>query len=111
MLFRSGQDLEPLRRYLAHAGANRHVIQPLQRKPDYRKRYPELVPPPTGAYRLGCRFVVAPSMIFVNIDGRIMPCPYIKDATNFVSISKLVEESAARRIPRCCTGCREILAA
>lgn len=102
-----GQNLEPLRAFLKERGIKRHVVQPLQPKADYRKRYPgwELAENPSHGL---CRYLVeAPSRYF-NIDGVSLPCPFIKDIAGYRSDDILRAEFAASRVSKVCLGCREI---
>jgi len=107
-----GQPTAPLVNYLRGLGVRRHIVQPLQVKDDYAKRYTEqailkqLAPPPVTHFR--CGFLDAPRMRFFDIDGREMPCCFIKDASLYKSIDDLRQELAARQIPPACAGCREL---
>lgn len=109
---RYGQPLEPLLAYLRGLGVRRHIVQPLQVKDDYARRYadqPVVVHRPTPTllhYR--CGFLDAPRMRFFNIDGVEMPCCFIKDASVFQSIDDLRQTLALRQVPPACTGCREL---
>ena len=109
---RYGQDIAPLVDWLRGLGVKRHVVQPLQVKDDYAKRYGahpvllHLKPPAPLHYR--CGFLDMPRMRFFDIEGREMPCCFIKDASSYVSIEDLRETLAARRVPVACAGCREL---
>jgi MoaA/NifB/PqqE/SkfB family radical SAM enzyme len=103
-----GQDLAPLRRYLQGLGIRQHIVQPLQHKDDYARRYPERVPE-AGAYHYRCRFLQAPVMRFYDIGGRELPCCFIKDTSSFTSIDALAADLARGVVPSPCAGCREIL--
>ena len=52
-------------------------------------------------------FNKADNAIF-NVDGRSLPCPFIKDAADFLSDKNLLKEFAASSVPGICEGCREI---
>lgn len=104
-----GQDLQPLRAYLAQLGIKRHVIQPLNSKDDYAYRYPG------GAQRIElqryhhrCQYIEHGLMRYYSIQGQEMPCCFIKDASKFISTEHVATELAARRVPASCTGCRQI---
>lgn len=107
-----GQAIEPLVAHLKQLGLRRHIVQPLQVKDDYAKRYTaqpvlqRLAPPPPTQFR--CGFLEAPRMRYFDIDGREMPCCFIKDTSGYTSIDDLRQSLAVRQIPRPCAGCREL---
>lgn len=104
-----GQDFGPLRSFLAREGIKRHVVQPLQSKSDYRKRYPGLQFPLAMQTHQGpCQYLTRPAMRFFNVEGRSLPCPFIKDASGYLSDKNLLSEFAASSVPGICAGCREI---
>jgi MoaA/NifB/PqqE/SkfB family radical SAM enzyme len=81
-----GQELSDLRQFVQSKRIDQHIVQPLQRKDDYARRYPERAAP-QGQYHYQCRFLRAPVMRFYDIAGRELPCCFIKDV------------SATRRLP------------
>ena len=109
-----GQALEPLIADLKSRGLRQHIIQPLQVKDDYARRYPKApmlqsriaVRPEITLFR--CGFLDAPRMRYFNIDGIEMPCCFIKDATVYRSADDLRRTSASKTIPAACSGCREL---
>jgi MoaA/NifB/PqqE/SkfB family radical SAM enzyme len=109
---RYGQPIEPLVAYLRQLGVSRHIVQPLQIKDDYARRYADqplvLHRPqaPVHAYR--CAFLDTPRMRFFDIDGTEMPCCFIKDASVYTSMADLRQTLAARQVPPACAGCREL---
>jgi len=103
-----GQDLAPLRRYLNALGLHQHIVQPLQRKDDYARRYPGRVRD-NGVYHYRCRFLDAPVMRFYTIDGLELPCCFIKDTTGFTTIDALGADLKRGVVPAPCAGCREIM--
>jgi MoaA/NifB/PqqE/SkfB family radical SAM enzyme len=102
-----GQDLAPLAAYLKTRGV-KHIIQPLQGKHDYARRYPELVRLTTRVCSYSCRYAKTPIMLYYNLDGVAMPCCFIKDASLFVSIDHIRDSLARRLVPACCEGCNEL---
>jgi hypothetical protein len=84
----------------------------LQVKDDYARRYADqrvlkrLAPAPVTHFR--CGFLDAPRMRFFDIDGREMPCCFIKDARAFTSIDDLRQKLTSSQIPPACAGCREL---
>lgn len=103
-----GQPLEALREYVQSLGIDRHLIQPIQTKADYSKRYPQLVDLGSGQYHFRCRYVFQPSMRYFDVNGRMMPCCSIKESSTYVSIGQIGTELEQQIIPDCCVGCREI---
>ena len=103
-----GQDLSGLRAFLKGKHIDQHIVQPLQGKDDYARRYPERMPV-NGQYHHQCRFLKAPVMRFYDIAGREMPCCFIKDPSAFTSIDALTAELARGLVPKSCSGCREIM--
>lgn len=103
-----GQPLEALRNYVRSLGIDRHVVQPIQPKADYGKRYPELADIGSEKYHFRCRYIFRPSMRYFDVNGRMMPCYSIKDAGAYVSIEHLRTQLDQQTIPDCCAGCREI---
>lgn len=105
-----GQDLAALKDFLRVRGLTRHVVQPLQPKDDYVRRYPERRPV-AGRYHHQCRFLRAPVMRFYDISGRELPCCFIKDTSSFTSIEALSRDLDRGVVPAPCAGCREIMVA
>jgi len=103
-----GQPLEALRVYIQSLGIDRHVVQPIQPKADYSKRYPELLDNSNERYHYRCRYIFQPSMRYFDVNGRMMPCYSIKGTDKYVSIEHVGTQLAQRVIPDCCVGCREI---
>lgn len=107
-----GQDIAPLVTWLRSLGVRRHIVQPLQIKDDYARRYkaqPIVLhnqQPTLQHYR--CGFLDAPRMRYFNIDGIEMPCCFIKDASSYISIEHLRDSLASRQVPAPCAGCREL---
>jgi MoaA/NifB/PqqE/SkfB family radical SAM enzyme len=87
----------------------RHVIQPLQTKPDYSRYYPR--PPrsmePVG--RFSCRYLSRPRMRYYTLEGLEMPCCFIKDTTAYEGMSSMLHHQEAGTWPKCCIGCRYAL--
>ena len=103
-----GQDLDPVRRFVEAGRFGQHIVQPLQGKDDYARRYPDRVTR-GGAYHYRCRFLLAPVMRYYDIDGRELPCCYIKDTSSFRSIEALASDLGRGVVPPACAGCREIM--
>jgi MoaA/NifB/PqqE/SkfB family radical SAM enzyme len=103
-----GQPLDALAAYLKERGLHRHLIQPLQTKDDYARRYPGRVASPTQVPSYRCGYLRRRSVRYFNIDGIELPCCFIKDTKEFTSAQQLRRELAQRKVPGPCTGCREL---
>ena len=103
-----GQPLEALQRYVRSLGIDRHMVKPVNPKADYRIRYPDLISTGNERYHFGCRYIFQPSMRFFDVNGRMMPCCFIKDASKYISIEHIGGELKQHNIPDSCVGCREI---
>lgn len=103
-----GQDIEPLKQYLASVGITKHVIQPLQVKDDYAYLYGDKAVRPDTPITYNCAFLDKPVMRYYNLDGVEMPCCYIKDAKHYISIADLKQQLDNKVVPRSCSGCREL---
>jgi len=84
-----------------------HLMQPLQRKPDYSRYYAKAAatsPPPQG--RFSCGYLAHPRMRYYNLDGLEMPCCFIKDTGVYEGMVAMARHQEAGTWPKCCTGCR-----
>lgn len=104
-----GQPLDELKAFVQAKGIGEHIVQPLQIKDDYRRRYPDFAAPATE-YTYRCRYLEQPLQRTYGMDGREYPCCYIKDPAGFTSIDDLRTALAQKTVPPCCSGCREIVA-
>jgi hypothetical protein len=102
-----GQPQEEVRLFAARHRL-RHIVQPLQRKEDYRRQYAERVAPVTTAGSQRCRYVDSGFMRYFNAAGVAMPCPFIKDARQYQSIDALRAQFDAGAAPDCCAGCAQL---
>lgn len=104
-----GQERTTLDAYLNRHNVTRRVVQPLQTKSDYRRRYPGMIETVAmPANPAACLFLLQPRMVYFNIDGLRMPCCYIKDASRYASATKLLADFASGKVPAACDGCREV---
>ncbi|MGQ0619177.1 MAG: radical SAM protein [Panacagrimonas sp.] len=105
-----GQALDELTQWVKRRGFGRHVVQPLQGKPDYASCYTLEVSKPAVRleYHYRCRYLDENLMLYYSLDGHRMPCAFIKDTTGFVSIDDLRQKLARQEVPVSCTGCRAI---
>lgn len=99
-----GQPLDEVRAFVAKKGL-RHVIQPLQRKEDYRRTYPTAIPASTHDRKGICMHLRRPHMRYFNIEGVEIPCSFIKDVSSYRGVQALYDDFASRRVPECCRGC------
>ena len=65
-------------------------------------------------YCIGCtqprpfQYLTRPMMRIINVDGRSLACPFIKDASGYLSNKNLLNESATSSVLGICEGCWEI---
>lgn len=105
-----GQPLSRLREYLQNRGLLKHIVQPLQSKSDYRRRYLERASATQNwRYHYRCRYILQPVMRFFTINGVEMPCCFIKDLSKYVSVDEIKWRLLHRQVPATCGGCREIM--
>jgi MoaA/NifB/PqqE/SkfB family radical SAM enzyme len=97
-----GQDLAELRQYLKARGL-RHFVQPLQVKPDYAYRYTEVTD--HGSCTYSCPVLAQPGSAYFNIEGRQLPCAFIKDLSKFESRERILAQLHRREVPASCNGC------
>lgn len=83
----------------------RHVSQPLQSKPDYQYRYPQLVPKLPREKRFSCSYLHNDRMRYYDLNGTEMPCPFIKDTSRYPGLAQMHRMQEEGRRPLCCTGC------
>lgn len=103
-----GQPLDSLKTFVRGKGIVQHMIQPLQVKADYRRRYPDF-PAPQELYTYRCRYLEQALHRTYDMHGHVFPCCHIKDPAGFDSIESLRASIARSEVPACCSGCREIL--
>lgn len=102
-----GQDIAPVADFVQALGA-RHIVQPIQAKPDYAKHYGRELPVSFWRHQKQCRYLEQPLMRYFAVDGREAPCCYIKDMSLFTTTQDLKATLAGGKVPGACTGCREI---
>ncbi len=83
-----------------------HVIQPLQRKPDYGRRYLSPAQVPVAQGNFSCAYLSQPRMRYYTLDGLEMPCCFIKDTAGYAGIEALQRHQAQGTWPSVCVGCR-----
>lgn len=103
-----GQPLDALRAWVVARGFRRHVVQPLQRKADYGKRYQVVVSRPLRPAPRTCRFLERDVMRFYPLEGPVLPCCFIKDTTSISSIEGLRLSLAQCHVPPGCVGCMHL---
>jgi pyruvate-formate lyase-activating enzyme len=84
-----------------------HIIQPLQTKPDYSRRYKQQLPGlPAPAGHFSCSYLSGPRMRYFTLDGLELPCCFIKDTASYEGMEAMLAHQRAGTLPVCCTGCR-----
>jgi MoaA/NifB/PqqE/SkfB family radical SAM enzyme len=87
----------------------RHMVQPLQGKDDYSRRYPQRIQLRRQPTEFRCTYLEQDRMRYYDLAGREMPCCFIKDASKFESVSALRTDLASRMAPSACLGCAHLL--
>lgn len=103
-----GQPLNDLKSYLRSRGLSRHLVQEIQPKADYADKYGIAAPVATGPCTYRCHYLEEPRMRYYSLNGMELPCCFIKDTDDFVSIEHLRAQLAAKSVPGSCRGCRMI---
>jgi len=83
-----------------------HIVQPLQTKADYSRRYMKPVPRAEPAYPFSCGYLTQPRMRYYDLNGTEMPCCYIKDAADYEGLKAMIQHQKASSWAKCCVGCR-----
>jgi MoaA/NifB/PqqE/SkfB family radical SAM enzyme len=83
-----------------------HIVQPLQIKADYSRRYmrPTPVVEPTSPF--SCRYLAQPRMRYYDLEGTEMPCCYIKDTGTYEGLDVMLQHQQAGTWAKFCVGCR-----
>ena len=98
-------DLPRIRQFCAQRGL-RHVVQPLQPKPDYSYRYPQLPKiTRTRSGRFSCSYLSQPRMRYYALDGSELPCCFIKDTSAYQGLAAIHEIAGRGETPPQCEGC------
>ena len=87
----------------------RHVVQPLQTKPDYSRRYSSGPPPRAPQAGFSCGYLANPRMRYYTLDGLELPCCFIKDTSEYEGMPAMLHHQQAGTCPKCCVGCRYAL--
>ena len=83
----------------------RQIIQPLQGKPDYQYRYPQIVTRQPKEEKFSCIYLREDKMRYYNLDGTEMPCAFIKNAKQYPGLVEMKRLQHAHQRPVCCSGC------
>jgi MoaA/NifB/PqqE/SkfB family radical SAM enzyme len=87
-----------------------HVVQPLQTKPDYTRRYrPDSQQPSVPQGRFSCGYLASPRMRYFSLDGVEMPCCFIKDTSQYEGMKAMEDHQRLGTWPACCVGCRHAI--
>jgi MoaA/NifB/PqqE/SkfB family radical SAM enzyme len=95
-------------RHWCRARGLRHMVQPLQGKDDYSRRYPQRIQLRRQPAEFRCSYLDQDRMRYYNLAGIEMPCCFIKDASSFESISALHSALDERQVPSACSGCAHL---
>lgn len=108
------QYVSQVRDFARSVAISRHVVQPLQPKDDYARRYRHLIPVVDVSpqpKKLMCRYLNEVNMRYFTVDAVELPCCFIRDANTFVSRSHIKSQLAVGAVPTSCAGCRQIVPA
>lgn len=84
-----------------------HVVQPLQTKADYRRRYSDFIAAESpNSVRFSCPYLTTVRMRYYALDGTEMPCCYIKDSTQYRGLADMMQRQEMGEWPSSCNGCR-----
>lgn len=98
------RDLQDIGRFCRRRGL-RHIVQPLQPKPDYAYRYPGLPKSGVRAKPFWCSYLAGPQMRYYALDGTELPCCFIKDTSSYQGIQAMTALAARGMVPPQCEGC------
>ncbi|WP_426336541.1 radical SAM protein [Pseudoduganella sp. R-31] len=99
--------VQPVREWCRKRGL-RHMIQPLQGKDDYSRRYPQRIQLHRQPTEYRCHLLENDGMRYYDLSGGEMPCCFIKDASRFESIAALRSILEERKVPLPCAGCAHL---
>jgi hypothetical protein len=85
------------------------VVQNLQGKDDYAKGYPERVAFVKNPVHFSCGYLNRDIMRYYNIDGKELPCCFIKDTSSYIDLNTLRLDLYRKKIPVVCRGCSNLM--
>lgn len=88
-----------------HERGIRQIVRPLQGKPDYQYRYPQFIPRLIQEERFSCVYLHQNLMRYYDLNGREMPCCFIKDTKQYQGLKEMKRMQEISQRPGCCTGC------
>ncbi|MHB1214723.1 MAG: radical SAM protein [Thiobacillus sp.] len=105
-----GQPMDLLLDYMRAHRLTRHIIQPIQPKSDYARRYQDHpVVRPLVKHAAGtCRYLLRPLMRYFDVNGKELPCCFIKDTRDFPGVDVMRQLMSRGHVPTVCDGCSEI---
>lgn len=105
-----GQPLDSLVAFLHERKLRRHIIQPIQPKSDYTLRYKDhpAIKPKVNRAAGPCHYLSSPLMRYFGVNGKELPCCFIKDAREFPGVDVMRQQMTVGHVPTVCDGCSEI---
>lgn len=103
-----GQPLDQLKAWVQTRGFGRHIVQPLSPKSDYARKYTVSIEALRRHGPSYCQYLQRPHTRFYTWAGRLLPCVFMKDTTEFTTIPKLRSTLLAGVPTRCCNGCPQL---
>lgn len=90
-----------------------YCVQPLQHKEDYEVVYPMWMrarpgPAEQAADRYECKYLSGGSTHFYDVEGRDLPCCYIKRNADTFDRDAARQQMQSGVVPSHCTGCRQL---
>jgi MoaA/NifB/PqqE/SkfB family radical SAM enzyme len=104
------QDHTPAIAEWCHEHGFKHIVQPLQTKADYSRRYMKQAPVAEPAFPFSCSYLAQPRMRYYDLDGIEMPCCYIKETGTYEGLDAMLQHQQAGTWATCCVGCRYAVA-
>lgn len=105
-----GQPMDALKDYLRAHRLTRHIVQPLQPKSDYAIHYQnhQVIKPLVKRAAGTCRYLSRPLMRYFDVNGKELPCCFIKDTRDFPGVDVMRQMMSRGHVPTVCDGCSEI---
>lgn len=104
-----GQSMDSLLDYLRAHRLTQHIIQPIQPKSDYARRYQNHPVKPLVKRAAGtCRYLSRPLMRYFDVNGKELPYCFIKDTRDFPGVDVMRQLMSRGHVPTVCDGCSEI---
>jgi len=98
------KDIPNIAQYCRDRGL-KHIVQPLQRKPDYSYRYQKLTLEFERPEPFSCSYLRNLQMRYYDYNGKKMPCCFIKNGAQAPAIEEMQAMEQKQEMPEVCRGC------